>query len=87
MPACGGSFCKCVRVHLRWPVQPSLQYTDRENDTSFDFISEFPAAKKEIAQWAAEGKIPRKFHFVDGGVDVFPEALSQLFSGANTGKT
>jgi hypothetical protein len=53
----------------------------------FDFVSEFPAAKKEIAQWSAEGKIPRKFHLVDGGVDVFPEALNQLFSGANTGKT
>jgi len=53
----------------------------------FDFISEFPAAKKEVTQWCAEGKIPRKFHIVDGGVDVFPEALHQLFSGANTGKT
>jgi len=52
-----------------------------------DFISEYPAAKTELAQWRAQGKIPRKFHIVDGGVDAFPEALHQLFTGANTGKT
>ncbi|KAF8339679.1 alcohol dehydrogenase [Cantharellus anzutake] len=54
---------------------------------SFDYASEFPAAKAELAQWAAEGKFPRKFHIVDGGVDVLPKALGDLFSGANTGKT
>ncbi|KAF8339676.1 alcohol dehydrogenase [Cantharellus anzutake] len=51
-----------------------------------DYASEFPAAKKELAQWAAEGKLPRKFHIVDG-VDALPKALGDIFSGANTGKT
>ncbi|KAF8339678.1 uncharacterized protein EI90DRAFT_2907770 [Cantharellus anzutake] len=52
-----------------------------------DYASEFPAAKKELAQWAAEGKLPRKFHIVDGGLDVLPKAFGYLFSGTNTGKT
>lgn len=34
----------------------------------------------------ANGKIKRRFHVVEGGIEQAPKALPMLFSGGNTGK-
>jgi NADPH-dependent curcumin reductase CurA len=52
----------------------------------FDYAKEFPAARKEIAQWLAEGKLQRKETIIKGGLVVAEQALLDLYSGINTGK-
>ncbi|MDB4293146.1 NADP-dependent oxidoreductase [Maribacter sp.] len=51
----------------------------------FDFISEWPAAAKEIAGWIADGKINVKEHIV-GGLENYVPTLKMLFTGENFGK-
>lgn len=51
-----------------------------------DYTSEFPAARKELAQWLAEGKIQRKETIIKGGLEAAEQALIDLYSGINTGK-
>jgi NADPH-dependent curcumin reductase CurA len=52
----------------------------------FDYIKDYPTARKELASWLAEGKIKRKEHIVLGGLEAAPQALVDLYAGANTGK-
>jgi NADPH-dependent curcumin reductase CurA len=52
----------------------------------FDFAKQYPAALKELASWLAEGKLKRKEHIVPGGLEAAPQALIDLYAGANTGK-
>ncbi|KAF2636669.1 NAD(P)-binding protein [Massarina eburnea CBS 473.64] len=52
----------------------------------FDYVNQFPEARKELAQWLAEGKLQRKEHIVKGGLANAEQALVDLFNGANTGK-
>lgn len=51
----------------------------------FDFLPEYEAALKQIAQWLAEGKLKRKETIVKGGVAAADEAFMLLFRGGNTG--
>lgn len=51
----------------------------------FDYASQFPAARKEIAQWLAEGKLQRKETIIKGGLPVAEQALLDLYKGVNTG--
>ena len=51
-----------------------------------DYASRYGEAKKQIAQWLAEGKLQRKEHIVQGGLQAAPEALVALYQGANIGK-
>lgn len=51
----------------------------------FDFIEEWPAAVKEMAQWIADGKINVKEHVVKG-LDNYVPTLQMLFTGENFGK-
>ena len=51
----------------------------------FDHASEFPQARKQLAQWLGEGKINRSEYVVKGGLKNYDEGFKQLFSGANTG--
>ncbi len=51
----------------------------------FDFIDEWPAAAKEIAQWINDDKIYVKEHTVNG-IENFASALNMLFTGENFGK-
>lgn len=53
----------------------------------FDFVKEYPAARKQLAQWLAEGKLKRQETVVKGGLKVAEQALVDLFKGGNTGKT
>lgn len=52
----------------------------------FDYEEKYPAAKKELAQWMAEGKIKRQETIIRGGIEKMPEALRALYEGVNTGK-
>ncbi|KAK4642521.1 hypothetical protein QC761_509660 [Podospora bellae-mahoneyi] len=52
----------------------------------FDYITEYDAARKQLAQWLAEGKLRRKETVVKGGVRSAEEAFDWLFTGKNTGK-
>ena len=53
----------------------------------FDFAKEFPAARKELAQWLSEGKIKRKETIIKGGLKAAEQALLDLYNGINTGKS
>ncbi|KAK3669546.1 hypothetical protein LTR78_010546 [Recurvomyces mirabilis] len=52
----------------------------------FDYAKQYPEAKRQLAQWMAEGKIKRQETILKGGVERLPEALQMLFQGGNTGK-
>jgi NADPH-dependent curcumin reductase CurA len=52
----------------------------------FDNAARYGEAAKEMAGWILEGKLNANFHVEKGGVRVFPEVLSKLFAGENTGK-
>lgn len=52
----------------------------------FDFLSEYPQARKELTAWLREGKIQRKETIVTGGIDNAEKAFVKLFDGTNTGK-
>ncbi|KAL1855267.1 hypothetical protein Daus18300_011173 [Diaporthe australafricana] len=71
------------------PRQISKVITQRirmEGFIVFDFVKEYPAARKQLAQWLAEGKIKRQETVVKGGLKVAEQALVDLFKGGNTGK-
>lgn len=51
-----------------------------------DYVKEFAAARKELAQWLAEGKIQRKETIRKGGLAGAEQALIDLYKGINTGK-
>lgn len=52
----------------------------------FDYAKKYPAALQELASWLAQGKLKRKEHIVSGGLEAAPQALVDLYAGANTGK-
>lgn len=52
----------------------------------FDYAQEYPTALAEMGKGLVDGRIQRRFHIVEGGVEEAPKALSMLFSGGNTGK-
>lgn len=52
----------------------------------FDYTSEYASARKQLAQWLAEGKIQRKETIVKGGLKAAEQALVGLYEGVNTGK-
>ena len=53
----------------------------------FDFLSEYAQARKELSQWAKEGKLKVEQTIIKGGLDVADKALLDLFKGVNTGKS
>ncbi|KXN89105.1 Putative NADP-dependent oxidoreductase YfmJ [Leucoagaricus sp. SymC.cos] len=52
----------------------------------FDYANEYPVALSEMGKGLASGKIKRRFHVVEGGIEQAPKAIPLLFSGGNTGK-
>ena len=52
----------------------------------FDYTSEYASARKQLAQWLAEGKIQRKETIVKGGLHAAEKALVGLYEGVNTGR-
>lgn len=53
----------------------------------FDHAKEYPSARKQLAQWLAEGKMKRQETIVKGGLKVAEQALVDLFKGGNTGES
>ncbi len=51
----------------------------------FDYVDRYPEAIAQMAGWMAEGTLRSREHVVEG-LAQFPEHLSKLFSGENTGK-
>jgi len=51
----------------------------------FDYAKEYPAAREQLAQWLAEGKLQRKETIVKGGLEAAEQALVDLYNGINTG--
>ncbi|PWN53967.1 NAD(P)-binding protein [Violaceomyces palustris] len=52
----------------------------------FDYQKRYPEAEKEIAEWLRDGRLERKFHIAQGGLEGCPQALNDLFEGKNIGK-
>ena len=52
----------------------------------FDYLSEYPAARVELARWLGEGKIQGKETIVRGGLKMAEDSLLQLFRGTNIGR-
>ena len=52
----------------------------------FDYAKKYSQGLKDLATWLAQGKLKRKEHIVPGGLEVAPQALVNLYEGANTGK-
>jgi NADPH-dependent curcumin reductase CurA len=51
----------------------------------FDFMNEWPAATQQMGAWLAAGSLKAPEH-ISVGIESFPAALLDLFSGAHTGK-
>lgn len=51
----------------------------------FDYVEQWPAAVKEIAEWINDGKIKVKEHTIFG-LENFSSALKMLYTGENFGK-
>jgi NADPH-dependent curcumin reductase CurA len=52
----------------------------------FDYVKQYASARKELAQWLAEGKIQRKETIIKGGLGAAEKGLMELYNGVNTGK-
>ncbi|RDW73705.1 putative zinc-binding alcohol dehydrogenase-containing protein 1 [Coleophoma crateriformis] len=52
----------------------------------FDYAKQYGAARKQLSQWLAEGKLKRKETIVPGGLAAAENALVNLYNGINTGK-
>jgi NADPH-dependent curcumin reductase CurA len=50
-----------------------------------DYFNRFPEAQAEMAGWLDSGQLKARQHIAEG-LEHAPEALSMLFTGANTGK-
>ncbi len=53
----------------------------------FEYMKQYEAARKELAQWLAEGKIQRKETIIEGGLGAAEQGLIDLYKGVNTGKS
>ena len=51
-----------------------------------DYEKQYTQARRELAQWVAQGKIKRQETIMTGGIEKMPEALRALYDGVNTGK-
>jgi NADPH-dependent curcumin reductase CurA len=52
----------------------------------FDFADRYPEAFRELAGWAADGRLRAHEDVAEGGIEAFPRTLLRLFRGENTGK-
>jgi NADPH-dependent curcumin reductase CurA len=51
-----------------------------------DYASRYGEARKQLAEWLAEGKLKRKETVVPGGLEKAGDTLVRLYTGVNTGK-
>ncbi|KAL8916125.1 MAG: hypothetical protein Q9208_008692 [Pyrenodesmia sp. 3 TL-2023] len=50
----------------------------------FDYAKQYPEARRQLAQWLAEGKLQRKETIVKGGLAKAEQALVDLYDSVNT---
>jgi NADPH-dependent curcumin reductase CurA len=90
---------RCVALKYFLPLQQSNETNTGQNIMNvvtmrikmqgfivFDFLKDYPGARKDLARWLDEGKIKRKETIVKGGLKAAEEALVGLYKGINTGK-
>jgi NADPH-dependent curcumin reductase CurA len=51
-----------------------------------DYSDRYPEALAALAGWLRTGELISREQIMEGGVRAFPDALTQLFAGANVGK-
>lgn len=71
------------------PVNISKVITMRirmEGFIVFDHQDKYVQARREIAQWLAEGKLKKTEHVLTGGLKVAEQGLVDLYKGINQGK-
>ena len=52
----------------------------------FDYQDRYPEAMAELAGWLRAGQLVSREHVVAGDISDFPDVLTMLFTGENTGK-
>ncbi|HAW61199.1 MAG TPA: NADP-dependent oxidoreductase, partial [Pseudomonas sp.] len=50
-----------------------------------DYVSRYPEAMRDMAEWLASGQLKSKEDVIEG-LQTFPETLMKLFTGGNFGK-
>ncbi|ODA79329.1 hypothetical protein RJ55_04922 [Drechmeria coniospora] len=71
------------------PVNISKVITMRIRMQGFvviDHAKDYPRARKELAQWLAEGKLKKTEYVLKGGLAVAEQGLIDLYKGINQGK-
>ncbi|KAI1358906.1 hypothetical protein F5Y08DRAFT_320854 [Xylaria arbuscula] len=64
----------------------NLKSIRMEGFTCFNYIQEWPEARRVLGEWLAEGKLKRKDTIVRGGIEKAEYAFRDLFEGKNRGK-
>ncbi|TIA37973.1 NAD(P)-binding protein [Aureobasidium pullulans] len=67
-------------------LDEALNYKDADFTKKFRDATKYAIAKKELAQWLAEGKLQRKETVIEGGLGKAEQGLRDLYKGVNTGK-
>jgi NADPH-dependent curcumin reductase CurA len=73
---------------FRGPANYMALLVDRarmEGFVVFDYAPRYPEAIVDIVQWMGDGKLKTREDIVEG-IEHFPDTLSKLFRGENTGK-
>jgi len=63
-----------------------IQRARMEGMVVFDYTPRFGEAIDYLSAQLAQGKLKSREEIVEGGIDMFPEALDMLFAGRNFGK-
>jgi hypothetical protein len=50
-----------------------------------DYVSRYPEAMRDMAEWLASGQLKSKEDIIEG-LQTFPDTLMKLFTGGNFGK-
>lgn len=50
-----------------------------------NYVAKFPEGIAKLGEWLQAGQIKYR-HFITNGLENFPDACNQMFSGANIGK-
>ncbi|THZ00262.1 NAD(P)-binding protein [Aureobasidium pullulans] len=67
-------------------LDEALNYKDADFTKKFRDATKYAVARKELAQWLAEGKLQRKETVIEGGLGKAEQGLRDLYKGVNTGK-